>query len=245
MLTAVIVDDEPVARRRLMRLLEAHAKAIRVVAESNDTEEARALLEEHSPDALFLDVEMSGEDGLAFASRLERAPFIVFTTAHQHFALDAFKANTIDYLLKPVSPEDLARAVRKLTERNVPTVPRAEGQDHPCPMEQILVDQGQSLRPLPIGHITYFESRDKYTTIHTVDGAHDIQVSLTTLEERLPARRFLRIHRSHIVNVSFIRELKRLGTRQLELVLSTTGQEHLVVSRRHVDSVLKSLGSLA
>lgn len=249
-LDALVIDDEPLARRRLMRLLQAHAKTIQVVAEARDGVEALALIDEHTPDVLFLDVEMPGMSGLELAQNLDAQPLIVFTTAHDRFALAAFKENTIDYLLKPVSGEDLARAIRKLQRRTEPSstlrppFPAPDNRnDLPC-LEHILVSDRATLRPVPIGQIIYFEARDKNTMVHAESGDYEVEASLATLEPRLPSRQFLRSHRRHLVNVTFITELRRLQNRQLQVILCVATKEPLIVSRRCVDDVMTRLGNL-
>ncbi len=246
MLNALLVDDEPVARRRLLRLLQVHADTVRVIGEAEDAVSAREAIEAQRPDVLFLDMEMPGEDGLHLVRGLDSQPLIVFTTAHDRFALEAFRENTVDYLLKPVAADELARAVRKLVDRvgvRRPG-PSMAADATPAPMERILVADRDSLRPVPVGDVVYFEAQDKCTVVHTRSGNYDIPIALVVLESRLPVGRFLRIHRSHLVNVASIRELRRLGPRQLEVVLPIATESPLIVSRRHVDDVMRRLGSL-
>jgi two-component system, LytTR family, response regulator len=249
-LRAVVVDDEAIARRHLVRLLARH-DSLEVVGQAANGIEALSVIRELQPDLLFLDVEMPGMDGFQLLRELPKQPIVVFTTAHDRYALAAFKENSVEYLLKPVGSEDVDRAVRKVS-----ALAAAAGPDQQViekvllqlkaqTQKQILLPVRDVLRPVRLDQIVYLEARDKSTIIYTLEGTFQTETSLADLESRLPADDFIRIHRQHIVNVKFIRELQRWGNRQLKVVFTTPVNADLYVSRRSVDEVVKRLGHVA
>jgi two-component system, LytTR family, response regulator len=251
-LRALVVDDEAVARRHLIRLLEPYDD-IRVVGQAKNGIEAVASMREDPPDVLFLDVQMPGMDGFQVLRSLAVQPLVVFTTAHDEYALAAFKENAIEYLLKPIGPEDIDRAVRKLRtlaagrgapQRFVEGLLRQLESSKPPP-SQILVAVRDTLKPVRLDQIVYLEARDKCTIVHTVGGAHEADIALGEFEVRLPVADFIRIHRRHIVNRQYIASLRRWGNRQLKVELTVPCPVELFVSRRCVDEVLRRLGNAA
>jgi two-component system LytT family response regulator len=248
---ALIVDDEDIARRHLIRLLEKHPD-LDVVGQAQHGVEAVALIRKLAPDVVFLDIQMPGMDGFDVLREIDEPPLVVFTTAYDEYALAAFKENAIDYLLKPIGAEDLGRAVRKLrtlTNRTGLTQKTMEGllkylESARAPTSQILITVRDVLKPVRLDQIVYVEALEKYTLVRTVDEAYETDSSLAELEARLPASNFIRIHRSHIVNRRYIAALRRWGNRQLKVELTVSIPAELYVSRRCVDSVLQRMGSV-
>jgi two-component system LytT family response regulator len=250
-LRVVVVDDEAIARRHIVRLLGRHDD-LEVVAQASNGIEALAVIRDLQPDLLFLDVEMPGMDGFQLLRELPKQPIVIFTTAHDRYALAAFKENSVEYLLKPVGSEDVDRAVRKVlalaAAAAVPdqqVIERVLQHLRPRAQKQLLLPVGDVLKPMRLDQIVYFEARDKSTMIYGLDGTFQTETSLAELETRLPADDFIRIHRQHIINVAFIRELQRWGNRQLKVVFTTPVNADLYVSRRNVDDVVKRLGRVA
>jgi two-component system response regulator AlgR len=232
----LIVDDEPLARQRLRRLLDEH-KEFECVAEAGDGQAAIDWLAQFSADLVLLDIQMPGVDGLATAARLqsmENAPVVVFCTAYDDHALAAFDVNAADYLLKPIRKDDLSRALARARTRLEQVAPagRQSARTH------ISARTTQGLVLTPVSDILYFSADQKYVSLHHDGGELLIDESLKQLEEEFD-QQFLRIHRSTLVAVSRIRALE---TTDLGVVLHLTGLDKpLPVSRRHVAGVKRFL----
>jgi DNA-binding LytR/AlgR family response regulator len=248
----LIADDEAIARRHLASLLR-RAADVEIVGEAKNGLEAVRMLGELPVDLLMLDVQMPGIDGFEVLRRTSARPFIVFTTAHDEFALAAFRENAVEYLLKPIAAEDVERAMRKVREfarmrhapdRAVTGLLRHMEVTRSAP-SQILISVHDALKPLKLDQIICLEARDKCTVIYTPGAGHEADKGLSELEARLPGSDFVRIHRRHIVNIRYIKELKKWGNRQYKIELTTPIPTELYVSRRCVDDVLQRLGGTA
>jgi len=245
----LIADDEAVARRHLANLLRREPD-VEIVAEARHGLEALKLLNEMPIDLLLLDVQMPGMDGFTVLRQTTARPLVVFTTAHDAYALAAFRENAVEYLLKPIAGEDVARAMLKVRERargrqqpNQALADLLRQVETPRPIPgQILVSVRDALKPLRLDQIICLEARDKCTFIYTPDAGHEADKGLSELESRLPESEFVRIHRRHIVNIRYIKELKKWGNRQYKVELTTPVPTELYVSRRCVDGVLSRLG---
>ena len=214
MLRAYVVDDERLAVQRLIRLLEATGR-VQVVGSAVDPEAALGFLRAHDVDVLFLDIQMPGLTGFELLERLDRDVPVVFTTAYDRYALDAFTVNSVDYLLKPIEPERLDRCLDKLERLrggprpDVRTLARelaaqlAPGRG----MARIASRVGERTTVLDVARITHLFSRDKLTFAVVNGREHVVDYTLTELEARLDPRRFVRIHRATIVNAAFVQEL--------------------------------------
>jgi len=249
---ALITDDEAVARRHLANLLRREPD-VEIVGEARNGIEALRMLDQMPVDLLLLDVQMPGMDGFAVLRRTSARPLVVFTTAHDEYALAAFRENAVEYLLKPIAPEDVARAMRKVRElararqqpdRAVAELLRQMETPRASPA-QILVSVRDALRPLRLDQIICLEAHDKCTIIYTPGAGHEADKGLSELEARLPESEFVRIHRRHIVNIRYIKELKKWGNRQYKVELTTPVPTELYVSRRCVDEVLHRMGGTA
>ncbi|MFC4612763.1 LytR/AlgR family response regulator transcription factor [Streptomyces maoxianensis] len=261
MLRVLAVDDEKPALEELLYLLRSDSR-IRSAEGATDATEAlrrigRAL--DAGPDGddgidvVFLDIHMAGLTGLDVAKLLAgfaRPPLIVFVTAHEGFAVQAFDLKAVDYVLKPVRRERLAEAVRRVRDLVVSAResrqpdPAGHAERTPVPgipptvaqhaqggstAEQIPVELGGVTRFVPIDDIAYVEAQGDYARLHTEDGSHLVRIPLSTLEERWASRGFVRIHRSHLVALARIDELRLdAGTTTVRV-----GSAELAVSRRH------------
>ncbi|MEV3856361.1 LytTR family DNA-binding domain-containing protein [Streptomyces sp. NPDC050095] len=243
MLRVLAVDDEEPALAELLYLLRSDSR-IRSAEGATDATEAlrrigRALEEgpggEGAIDVLFLDIQMAGLTGLDVARLLAgfaRPPLVVFVTAHEDFAVQAFDLKAVDYLLKPVRRERLAEAVRRVCER-VAVAPPPE-----TVADRIPVELGGVTRLLAIADITYAEAQGDYARLHTADGtSHLVRIPLTTLEERWQPLGFVRVHRSHLVSLHRIDELRLDGGGMSVRV----GAAEIAVSRRHASRVRELL----
>jgi two-component system LytT family response regulator len=198
----LVVDDEPLARRELRRLLGAFA-GIEVIGEAGNIDEARAQIEQLSPEVVFLDIQMPGGTGFDLLTQLERVPRIVFTTAYDQFAVKAFEVNALDYLLKPVEPERLAMALQKIRE-DAP--PRAANDS--APLEQLFVRDGPRCWFVPLREVSLFAAEGNYVRMLWGKERPLLGRSLTALEEKLDSRRFFRANRAQIINLDFIQQVE-------------------------------------
>lgn len=228
------MDDEAPARGELSYLLTAHPE-IEVVGEAATAREALELAASVRYDVVFLDVEMPGMTGLEAArlvlDRRER-PAIVFVTAHERYAVDAFAVEAFDYLVKPVEPARLARVVERLAQ-----VRRREAP----PLEKIaVVSAGGGKTLLDYDAIHWVEADGDYSRVHTYDRSYLSTSSLRDLSELLPAR-FARIHRSYLVNLAKVAAVRRAGGDRIRLALDDGSQTELDVARRQSRAIRERL----
>jgi len=233
----LIVDDEKPARDKLRRLLAAEA-AITHIAEAADGIEALERIEAMKPDVVFLDIAMPELSGIELAASLpEPAPAIVFVTAWDQYAIQAFDAGAIDYLLKPYDAARLARAVQRLRERLQSPAPQALPA---LPLQQLLVSERGGMRVVPVQDIGWIESADNYVVLHTPAGSPLLRQTLAGLAERLgPA--FLRCHRRAAVQLAWIERVVPLDKGDCELVLR--GGARVPCSRQYRAAVLERIES--
>ena len=196
---ALIVDDEPLARRELKRLLDAFP-SVRVVSEAGNIDEARERIEELSPDVVFLDIQMPGGSGFDLLAQLDRVPRIVFTTAYDQYAVKAFDVNALDYLLKPIEPERLASALRKL--QAAPSAPAEQ------PIEQLFIRDGHRCWFVPLREVSLFSAEGNYVRLAWGKERPLLGRSLTALEQKLDPARYFRANRGQIVNLDFIQQVE-------------------------------------
>jgi two-component system, LytTR family, response regulator len=247
----VVADDEPLARRRLVRLLEEEPDAELVSACANGAEAVEAI-RSRAPDVLFLDVQMPALDGFGVLASLRDTPVpaVVFVTAHDSYALQAFEANALDYLLKPFDAERFHRAYLRAKERlRTPAAdPKAEklaelleSLARPrAGADRIAVRSDGKVYFVRAADIDYIEAASNYVRLHTGKTEHLLRESLTSIEGRLDPARFLRIHRTTIINVERIRELQPWFSGEFIAIL--TDGTRLKVSRGYRDRVSRWLG---
>lgn len=222
--TALIADDEAPARKRLRDLLST-VSWVELLGECADGPATIEAVDRLEPDLLFLDLQMPGCDGLAVARKIAHQPAIVFTTAHNRYAVAAFELGAIDYLLKPFGRERFALALERL--RDVRTrrsearmVDRAiEALDPGARLTRLFVRTRGKIIVVPVNEIVRFEARDDYSALYSKNLRHLIHLRLADLEERLDPRMFARVHRSHIVNLDFVDAMIPTEDARLEVVL--------------------------
>ena len=253
MLRAFLVDDERLAIERLTRLLDA-TRRVQIVGSATDPEDAIAFLRSrsHDVDVLFLDIQMPGLTGFELLVKLDRNIPVVFTTAYDRYALDAFEVNSVDYLLKPIEPERLDRCLDKL-ERFAGRGPAAtdvralarELASQLAPgrkLERVASRVGERTTLLDVARISHFFSKDKLTFAVVNGREHVIDYSLSDLGSKLDARRFVRIHRGAIVNIAFVQELHPSVDGGLLVRLKDERQTELAVARDRVRDLKSQLG---
>ena len=227
----LVIDDERPALDELAWLLSRDPRVQEVLTCDSATEALR-LLQDLEVDAIFLDVQMPGLTGLELAqvlARFKTPPPIVFVTAHEEHAVDAFELRAVDYVLKPVRPDRLAEAVRRVVE-GAGLAPAGED-------EQIPVERGGVTRFLNRSDIRYVEAQGDYARLHTAEGSHLLRRPLTQLEEEWGPAGFVRIHRSLLVALAHVDEVRMEGGRCTVVV----GGADLVVSRRHTPELRELL----
>ena len=227
-LRVLAVDDEPPALDELAFLLRADTRVSRVHT-AGDATDALRILRDHEVEAVFLDIRMPGLDGLELARVLRRfsaPPAIVFVTAYDDGAVDAFDLGVVDYVRKPVRADRLAEAVRRVLTRLLLPAPAAP----PLPDDvSIPVELGGVTKMLARSTVRWVEAQGDYARLHTATGSHLVRVSLATLAERWAEAGFVRIHRSYVVQLKIINEL-RLTNNGYVVIIDNT---ELPVSRRH------------
>ena len=201
----LIVDDEAPARTRLRRLLAAHA-GVEVVGEAEDAAQALRLVAELVPDLLLLDVQMPGASGLDLAASLpDPAPAVVFVTAFDQYALQAFNVAALDYLLKPVDPNRLIAALERLRHRESAAPGAATGPALRLALEdKVFVREGDRCWFVAVKNIRLLESEGNYTRLHFDDQKPQLFRSLTAMEERLDPRSFFRANRKQVINLTWV-----------------------------------------
>jgi len=235
MIRALIVDDEPLARDELDRLL-AETGQVTVVGKCGNALEAIQVLRRERPDALFLDVQMPDVSGFELLAMLDEdlAPDVVFVTAHDEFAVKAFDESAVDYLLKPVEPERLAKAVDKLRLRR-PAEPRP--QVAVAEITRIPCLAGRSIKLVPVSEVELVKSGEAGVYVVSPQGEYYTELTLSVLETRA---KLLRCHKQYLVNVDRIDEIS-LGENSLAVIKTRSGQI-VPVSRRHLTRLRAALG---
>jgi two-component system LytT family response regulator len=249
---ALIVDDEPLARTGVAQLLEP-VEEVTVVGEAADGAEAVRQIEEQAPDLVFLDVQMPEMNGLEVvrAVGVDDMPVTIFVTAYDEYAVDAFDAHALDYLLKPIDEarfeEALDRARTRLQEVETEALGRrlegllrryegdADDAGTAEPLERFTVRTRDRIYFVDPDEVQWIESEGDYVALHDGEDAHLVRKTMKELEARLPEDRFLRVHRSYIVNIDYVEELRPLdhGTYRLHMAAGTP----LKTSRGYSDNV--------
>ena len=246
---AYLVDDERLAVERLTRLLNATGR-VEIAGATTDPEAALAFLRANAVDVLFLDIQMPGLTGFELLERLERNVTVVFTTAYDRYAIEAFGVSSLDYLLKPIEPERLERALDKVerfagqARSDVRTLAR-ELAAHLAPnrrLERIASRVGERTTVLDVARVSHFTSKDKLTFAVVNGHEHVIDHTLSELETQLDARRFARIHRATIVNVGFVQELFPAVDGGVLVRLKDDKKTELSVARDRVRELKQRLG---
>ena len=245
MTTALIADDEPHLASYLQGLLAAAWPELEVVAVAKNGIEAAERIAALEPDIAFLDIRMPGLSGLDVAQGIEGRTRVVFVTAFDEFAVAAFEQQALDYVLKPVKAERLARTVERLKAAAAPAVDDARlatalqrllaAPDGPrtAPLRHIRASQGELVHQVDVADVLYFHADDKYTCVRTGAGEHLIRTTITELAGQLDPARFQQIHRSTIVNLDHLAGTRRDELSRLFVRMRGRGEE-LPVSRAYV-----------
>jgi two-component system response regulator AlgR len=239
----VIVDDEPLARQRLHRLTSE--LGYNTLAEAGNSDDALAAILRFDPDIVLLDIEMPGENGLQLAEKiaaLDAPPAIIFTTAYDQYALDAFDTLAAGYLLKPIQKNQLEKALEKTKILNKSQLEALNQQSHPKQREHIASKGHRGIELIPIDHIRFFTADQKYVMVHSTKAQVLIDETLKELEQEF-SQQFVRIHRNALVSIKHIQGLDRDQQGHYHVRLANMDDKPMV-SRRYaskIKSLLKEL----
>jgi two-component system, LytTR family, response regulator len=248
---ALIVDDEPLARKFIRRMLKDDFE-VEIAGEASNGKEAVAIIQKHGPDIVFLDVQMPEMDGFAVLESIQadKLPEIIFTTAYEQYAIRAFELHALDYLLKPFDQTRFKDAIKHAKERF-----RSEHQQDnrlqigallesirykPEYLDRVVIKSGGRITFLNTREINWIEADDKYVHLHTDKSNLMVRQTLSMMEAQLDPKKFRRIHRSAIVNVERIKELQPLFNGEHSIVLENGTK--LVLSRNYKDKLFEFLG---
>ncbi len=220
---ALIVEDEPLARRLLRDLIRA-TPWLECVGEVTDGHTAAAAIDHVQPDLVFLDVQLPGRSGIDVLRALTHQPAVIFTTAYDQHALTAFEFGAIDYLLKPFGPERFQRAVARakvslLERERVPDVVRARDVMSAGPLRRLFVRDGERVLPVAVSAIERVEACDDFVLVHVGGRSCRLNVTMATIEARLDPRTFVRVHRSHVVNLDHVTSMTPYDGSRFQLTL--------------------------
>lgn len=247
---AILIDDEPAARRLMRNLLEDHASVIEVIAEAGTGREAIDKIESMLPDLIFLDIQMPDLTGFEVLEQLKHKPNIIFTTAYEQYAIKAFENFSIDYLLKPIKEERLQQSIDKLKQFgrlnqaiNVNGLQEIIKQlQAPQKATALPIRTGDRIVLLRYENICFLEAEDKYVFVHTVDGQkHLTDQSLTILSEKLPSQ-FYRIQKSYIINKDKIKEMHRHFNSRYLFIMEDKNATRLTSGRTYHDAIRADFG---
>lgn len=218
MIKCLAIDDEPLALRQLSTYI-SKIPFLQLLGSCSSAAEARSIMEEEMVDAIFIDINMPDLSGMDFVKSLAAPPLIVFTTAYSEYAIEGFKVDAVDYLLKPFGLDELRRAANKLKARHdllstaTPgsTTKQSEPAEETGDSNTIFLKTEHRVVRVDIDNIQYIEGMSEYLRIHFVDGSRPLTVllSMKKIEERLPRNSFMRIHRSYIINIKKIQEVNK------------------------------------
>lgn len=220
--SVLIIDDEPLARQIIIRFLQAFNE-ITIVGESNDGLEAYKMIQEYKPDLIFLDIQMPRINGFELLEIIENPPLIIFSTAHDEYAIKAFELNAIDYLLKPYTRERFYNATKKalsqLAQGSFQQIPNNFPLNTINYLNRIVAKNGSNVQIIPTDSIIYLESADDYVFIYCQKGKILKQVRMKYYEEHLDPEIFFRVHRSYIINLEMVDKIELYSKDNYHLIL--------------------------
>jgi two-component system LytT family response regulator len=243
-ITALIIDDEPLARKKIRDLLSS-VPWIECVGEVGDGLTAVAAIDEQQPDLVFLDIHMPRLSGLEIMQRAKHSPAVIFTTAYDRYAVTAFELAAVDYLLKPFGRERLMTSidrVRALLGRtdSVPSVARSREAFASGPTRRLFVREAGRVIPVRTSEVVRLEAADDFVVIHTTAQRYRMGAPLHHIAERLDPAQFVRVHRSHIVNLDHVASMSPYDGSRMQVRLR---DGTLLVASRQCSRILRELGA--
>lgn len=243
----IIIDDEPPAIQRLLELTALFPLAFDIIGNATNGREAIAMIHELKPDLIFLDIQMPDMTGFEMLKKLERIPFVVFCTAFDHYSLQAFETNSVDYLLKPVKLERLTQTVNKLSffksdfhsDKVLKLLEEISAQTVKKPVTSITVRSGNKISFIKLDDIAYFKSDEKYVSLFTSLGKEMIiDQTLIQLEEKLPEN-FLRVQRAIIMNTHYVKEIQGYFNCRYSIILNDSVHTKIITGRNYQEKIKK------
>ncbi|NMH88996.1 LytR/AlgR family response regulator transcription factor [Flavivirga algicola] len=240
----IVIDDEPPARIRLLKLLENFPDIFEIIGVAEDAIEAQGKIEDLKPDLIFLDIEMPELSGFEMLERLKNIPIVIFCTAYDQYSLKAFETNSIDYLLKPISLERLQQSVDKLrlfsektTSQNIlELLKELSSQKEAKKMTSITVKRGGKLIFIKLENISHFKADERYVSIHSKGETYLTQEPLSRLEQKLPDN-FLRVHRGIIINKDYVNDIQKYFNSRYVIALRDKKNTNITTGRRYNDVI--------
>lgn len=237
-LNALVIDDERLARKDMISLLSAYDN-ITVIGEAEDVPSAVSAIERLNPDVIFLDIQMPGDSGFDLLEKADIKSQIIFVTAYDEYAIRAFEVNALDYLLKPVNPERLEKALEKLDSGKQYSLTKTRVLDYE---DRLFLMLGRHFKFLKVKTILVISAAGDYSEVLTTDGTKGLTLkSMKEWESRLPQTHFIRIHRSTIINMEFIDRVEEWFNYSFRIYLKGF-EEPYVISRRYAAKLKEKLG---
>jgi two-component system, LytTR family, response regulator len=238
MYKAILIDDEKLALERLTRLLNPFRDKIKIIYQTTNSKDAIARINDLQPDVIFLDIQMPVYNGFEILQRLKKLPVVIFVTAYEKYSLKAFETNSIDYLLKPVDPKRLKKAIDKLeilignkSEEEIKLKELMKFMNRKM-MKRLKVDLHNKTLLIRTEDIFYFKANEKYVDVHTFEKKYLLNKTLQSLEEEYSRSNFIRIHRSYLVNTDKIDSIVKTKTGDCKVVLTDLVKSEIPVSRQ-------------
>jgi two-component system LytT family response regulator len=250
MLSILIIDDEKLAREKLKRLLlELNDPELQFIGEAQDGLDALEKIESLKPDAVIIDIQMPGLNGLEVIRNITYSPAVIFSTAYDQYAIQAFESNAVDYLLKPYDKERMAKALHKLKsysehrllQQTVKKIVADMSLPTPTYIELLPTRTGERIKLFKAKDVLWFDSEHSITYAHQDTQKHDIRYTLNELEYQLNPKDFFRIHRSVIINLHHIAEIVPWFNGQYKLTMNDKSKTELTVSRGRAQDLKKRL----
>lgn len=247
--TTIIIDDEAPARAGLENLLKAFPETFQVIDFAQNVTEAKVKIEQQNPDVIFLDIEMPGQTGFDLLAQLKTIPIVVFCTAYDQYALEAFETNSIDYLVKPVKLQRIEKTVQKLksfdknrtSEDILNVLKEITSRKEVKKMTSITVKKNDKLIFIKLEDVAFFEADNNYTTINTESGVYLSTETISTLADKLPDN-FIRIHRGIIINKDFVNDIQKYFNSRYIVTLNNKKQSSVTSGRSYNDAIKLWLG---
>ncbi len=237
----ILIDDEPLARSILKKYC-SQIPEIEILGECENGFEAVKMIEEKSPDLIFLDVQMPKLNGFEVLELLQEPPKVIFTTAFDEYAVKAFDANAVDYLLKPFLFDRFAQAFEKVKNQSIPSPVnlKENGYTHPDEKHRIVIKEGEKIKIISVDELIYIEAYDDYVKLFTADARYVKKQTMAHFEKSLSASHFVRIHRSSIIAIDRIQSIEAIENGRYQVLL--TNGVRLPISRSSFPDLKMRLG---
>ncbi|WNH08714.1 LytR/AlgR family response regulator transcription factor [Thalassobellus suaedae] len=242
--STIIIDDEPPARDRLLKLLGNFPETFHILDVAKNGREAKQKIEASNPDLIFLDIEMPEVSGFDMLKRLKTIPIVIFCTAYDQYSLKAFETNSVDYLLKPVSLERLQQSVNKLklfsknnaSQNILELLTELSLQKEVKKMTSITVKKGEKLVFVKLEDVSHFKADERYVSVHANNDNYLIEEPLSQLEQKLPDN-FLRVHRAVIINTEQVKEVQKYFNSRFVITLNNKKKSSITTGRSYNEAV--------